>query len=246
MNIALILSGGTGTRLGGDIPKQYLLVNGKMVITYALDTFVHSSDIDAIQIVANPIWNQSILDELQLVGGNDKFLGFSCPGENRQLSIYNGLMDIKNYLQNNMGNDGAKEHYVMIHDAARPMISTTMISNCFTAVVGHDGVLPVLPMKDTVYESADGQHITSLLNRSKIFAGQAPEVFALDKYISANQKLIPERIMSINGSTEPAILDGMDITMIPGDEDNFKITTKADLTRFIEIVQGRAMRGEIL
>ena len=107
-----------------------------------------------------------------------------------------------------------------------------MISECFSAIEGHDGVLPVLPMKDTVYFSEEGKTIDSLLNRSQIFAGQAPEVFYLGSYYKANEALLPEKILSINGSTEPAILAGMDIVMIPGDEGNFKITTKADLERF--------------
>lgn len=63
-------------------------------------------------------------------------------------------------------------------------------------------------------------------------AGQAPELFRLGKYYEANLRLLPERIRHIHGSAEPAVLAGMDIAMIPGDEKNFKITTKADLERF--------------
>lgn len=68
------------------------------------------------------------------------------------------------------------------------------------------------------------------------FCGQAPELFLLGKYYEANRALLPERILQINGSTEPAVMAGMDIVMIPGDEGNFKITTKADLIRFQERV----------
>ena len=93
-------------------------------------------------------------------------------------------------------------------------------------------MLPVLPMKDTVYESENGKTIDSLLERSHIFAGQAPEVFRLEPYYEANRNLLPNRILEINGSTEPAIMAGMDVVMIEGDEDNFKITTMADLKRF--------------
>ena len=92
--------------------------------------------------------------------------------------------------------------------------------------------MPVLPMKDTVYTSLDGRKVTALLDRSTVYAGQAPEVFQIGRYFEANRKLLPEKILKINGSTEPAILDGMDIVMIPGEEGNFKITTGADLERF--------------
>ena len=98
-------------------------------------------------------------------------------------------------------------------------------------------MLPVLPMKDTVYLSSDGERVTALLNRNEIFAGQAPELFRFDKYYEANKRLLPNEILRINGSTEPAIMAGMNIAMIPGDENNFKITTQADLERFCEIVK---------
>ena len=99
-------------------------------------------------------------------------------------------------------------------------------------------MLPVLPMKDTVYESRDGKTISALLNRSQIYAGQAPEVFRLGAYYQANKRLLPDNILKINGSTEPAILAGLSIAMIPGDEDNFKVTTAADLERFRRLAEG--------
>ena len=87
-------------------------------------------------------------------------------------------------------------------------------------------------MKDTVYFSEDGKCISSLINREKVYAGQAPEVFRLVPYIKANEALLPTEILAVNGSTEPAIMAGMDIVMIPGDENNYKITTMADMKKF--------------
>lgn len=232
MTIALILSGGTGMRLGSDIPKQYIEVDGKPIIFYCLETLLLHPEIDGVQIVADPTWQQVILKELERVsaisGGLQKFRGFSVPGKTRQLSILNGLEDILSYA--------SKEDTVMIHDAARPCLSEQMLSCGLDAIKGHDGVLPVLPMKDTVYLSEDGKVVSSLLNRSRVFAGQAPEFFLLGKYYEANKSLLPEKILAINGSTEPAILAGLDVAMIPGEEGNFKITTKADLERFQQIV----------
>ena len=89
-------------------------------------------------------------------------------------------------------------------------------------------------MKDTVYYSNDGKKISRLLSRSNVLAGQAPEVFRFGRYMEANRILFPEEIFKINGSTEPAVLAGMDIVTIPGDEKNYKITTQEDLNRFCE------------
>ena len=137
-----------------------------------------------------------------------KFKGFSKPGENRQISILHGLEDIASYA--------GKDAVVVVHDAVRPCVRAELILECLDAVKMHDGVVPVMPMKDTVYESMDGKMISSLLNRECIFAGQAPEAFRLGKYLEANRRLWPERIMEMNGATEPAVMAGMDIAMISG------------------------------
>ncbi|MCM1106124.1 MAG: 2-C-methyl-D-erythritol 4-phosphate cytidylyltransferase [Blautia sp.] len=224
MNIALVLSGGTGTRLGGDIPKQYIEVGGRPVVAYCLETLAKSDKIDGIQMVADSGWHGLLTDTLEKLNAAEKFRGFSEPGENRQLSIWNGLNDIREYA-----GDG---DVVLVHDAARPLLTEEGLVKCLEGLRGHDGVMPVLPMKDTVYYSSDGRTVTKLLDRGCIYAGQAPEAFLLGKYYEANRQLMPHRILEIKGSTEPAIIFGLDIAMIPGDEGNFKITTQSDLAKF--------------
>lgn len=229
MNIALILSGGTGSRMDSDIPKQYIKIQGRPIISYCIERLSRHGEIHGIQIVAHAQWQDLIKECLQAGDLAGKFRGFSQPGANRQLSILHGLEDIRLYARHT--------DLILVHDAARPLVSQQMISDCIEAAEGHDGAVPVLPMKDTVYKSEDGKTISSLLNREQIFAGQAPEIFRLDAYYKANQRLLPEKILAINGSTEPAILAKMDMAMIPGDENNFKITTKADLLRFQKIME---------
>lgn len=233
MNIALLLSGGTGTRLGSDIPKQYIEVSGRPIFSYCLETLTFHPQIDAVQIVAAPMWQEEISkwekSSLDKSVWTEKFGGFSLPGENRQMSIFHGLEDIRKYAKDT--------DYILIHDAARPLLSMKQITDCLNGAAGHDGAMPVLPMKDTVYYSRNGHKVEELLDRGKIYAGQAPEVFVLGAYYRANSQLLPEKILKINGSTEPAIMAGLDIVMIPGDERNFKITTKGDLERFCEIIQ---------
>ena len=201
MNIAIILSGGTGTRLGADIPKQYIEVNGRTIISYCLECFEACDEIDAIQVVADPAWQETIAEERFA-----KIKGFSKPGETRQLSIVNGLEDVRKFAE--------EDDTVIIHDAARPLVSEELLKRIIVAAGEHQGAMPVLPMKDTVYYSKDGQSIDSLLERKCIFAGQAPEAFKLGAYYNANRKLSEDEMLKINGSTEPAILAGMDVVMV--------------------------------
>ncbi len=231
MNVAIVLAGGVGVRLGANVPKAFVPVCEKPLIIYCLERLDRDSHIDKIQIVAAEDWMSQVEEWTKEYGVAKKVVGYSIPGENRQLSIYNALVDLKG-----VASDG---DYVFVHDAARPVLSSDLIERSFAGMAGYDGVLPVLPMKDTVYLSHDGQQVDSLLNRSEIFAGQAPETFVYGKYLAANESLVKSgKIMDINGSTEPAIMAGMKMHLIPGDERNFKITTNEDLIRFTELVKG--------
>lgn len=226
MNTALILAGGTGSRFGGEIPKQYLEASGKPIIAYCLKTFAAHEKIDEIRIVADEEWHPFIQECAGMECGR-KLRGFSLPGKNRQLSIWNGLKDILQY--------GNEEDIVIVHDAARPLVSTRIISDCLETCKEYDGALTVIPVKDTVYYGRDGK-IESLLDRDRLMAGQAPEAFRLGAYYRANEMLLPDKILQINGSTEPAVLAGLHIGCVAGEERNFKITTREDLARLEQIV----------
>lgn len=231
MNYVVLLSGGTGTRVGLKIPKQYYIVNDRSVISYVIESIEKVREIDGYIIVASREWEDFISKEVDKHFPNGKFLGFANPGETRQLSIINGLVKI---------GDWAKEDdLIIIQDAARPNTSSKIYQQCITLSDGEDGAMPVLPMKDTVYMSKTGKKIDSLVNRDEIYAGQAPESFRYGKYFEANKRLSTEEIAKIKGSTEPAVMYGMNIKMFDGDEYNFKITTENDLKRFVDLQKER-------
>ncbi len=227
MNYAILLSGGTGTRIRSDIPKQYLRLGPHMMVTLSLKALLDCDDIDLVFVVCDRSWRDTIEYDAKAASLDIKRIeGFADPGMNRQGSILNGMKKIFDCC-----GDGTDADTVLVHDAARPFVSVSLLKACYSALPGHDGVMPVLPMKDTVYMSEDGVFVSSLLDRKTIFAGQAPELFLLKKYYDANIALSFDDIQKINGASEPAILSGMDIAMIPGDEANFKVTTDADLAR---------------
>ena len=231
MNVAIILAGGVGSRVQSEVPKQFVELSGQMMIMHSLAPFGESELVDNIQIVAAQEWREKIEDAIFEDPESEiaqKFLGFSEPGENRQMSIYHALVDI---AKNISGVDN-----VIVHDAARPFVTVENIDECLQALDAHEGAMPVLPMKDTVYFSRTGTRVDELLNRSCIYAGQAPEAFRFEKYLEANKALLPDKILLIRGSTEPAIMAGMDVAMIPGDQRNFKVTNDADLERAREIL----------
>ena len=241
----ILLSGGVGARLGASTPKQYIEVNGKSILEYTLNAVKAWKTMDSLIIVADKQWWVYIEDMVRRVfldkiketdayiqlSENFEFLGFAEPGKNRQLSIYNALLAIKDYMD--------KDAVVMIHDGVRPCLSSELIERCDDAMNlrnpdqgSSDGVMPYLEVKDTVYvKDADG-NISGMLDRGSLAAGQTPEFFDYGKYLKANEDLSEEDMLLIHGSTEPAVKAGMKIALVPGDEGNFKITTPEDLERF--------------
>ena len=221
LNRTVILAVGAGTRMGGCVPKQFINVNGKPLLQYSLEAVRDCECAGEVWIVAGEPWRGAVERMIKEAGISSRFRGFCDPGPERQVSVMNALTEL-------MKEETAENSYVMVHDGARPLVSGELIRRCFEAAAGRDGAVPVLPVRDTVYRMEDGR-LSGLLKRDQLAAGQAPEVFRLKPYYDANLALMPDQIMRIRGSAEPAVLAGMDIVVIPADERNIKITTQEDL-----------------
>lgn len=229
MNTAIILAGGVGSRMGADRPKQFLMVQDKPVISYCFDIFQKHIAIDNIVVVVNDKW-KNFVKEYADKYGIDKICGYAPAGETRQHSIYNGLKCVQK--------TAAGTDIVIIHDAARPLVSDEIITECIKGATEFDGAMPVISVKDTVYQSKDGKTIDKLLKRSELFAGQAPESFKFEKYLEIHNSVSDEEIGATAGSSEIAYRHGMEITMVKGSERNLKITTVEDLETFETILKG--------
>lgn len=228
MNIAIILSGGVGSRMGSDIPKQYIDVAGKPVLHYCLKTFFNHPRIDAVVIGVAEEWADFVHATVQSLCPHQPVF-YAPPGETRQYSIYNALKVAAAVSQ-------SADDLVIVHDGARPLVSAELISRCLDGCREADGVMPVVAVKDTTYLSEDGKHIKALLDRSQLWAGQAPEAFRLNRYLAAHEQMTREELLTINGSTELAYKAGLDCQMVAGDPMNFKITTPEDLESFRTII----------
>lgn len=228
MNIAIILAGGVGLRMKTSCPKQYILVDGKPIITYCLETFEKHEDIDKIIIVVSEEWKQYV-EECVEKYKITKVCGYASAGKTRQQSIYNGLKFIYENVKDT--------NICIIHDAIRPLVSKEIISDCIIGATEEDGAMPVVSIKDTVYQSTDGKNIDNLLKRAELFAGQAPESFNFKKYFDIHNTVNEEEIKNTTGSSEIAFRYGMKIRLIKGSEKNIKITTIDDLKTFETIIK---------
>lgn len=229
MNIAIILSGGQGCRMGADVPKQYIEIDGRPVIAWCLETFVKHSAIDALIIVLDPQW-QTFVSSLPVLSGFDKPIYYAHSGDTRQQSIYNGLKRAKEC-------GTADEDVVIIHDAARPSVSVRVIDDVIRTCSICDGAIPVLQVTDTVYLCSDGVSLSGLLSRDTLFAGQTPEAFRFGKYLRIHESLPQEDWRTLKGSSEIAYRGGLKIRLVSGDKSNFKLTDPDDLKRFAITLQ---------
>lgn len=227
MNIAVILSGGSGSRMGTSTPKQYLIVKGKPVIEYAIDVFLNHGLIDILVICASNEWIQFI-DKIVRKLDSHKQVFYAESGSTRQGSIINAFKVVKELVVSD-------EDVVLIHEAARPLLSKELITRCLDAMSEADAVLPVVPVKNTTYLSSDGKSIDSLLNRSQLWSGQAPEVFRFGRYYSIIQN--NKNLLTLTGGTEAAFRAGLKCVLVEGEEKNFKITTQKDLVCFEAILE---------
>jgi len=168
MNIAIILAGGIGQRMGADVPKQFIVVDGKAIMTYCLRTFENHQEIDKILIVCDPMWRDFVDKEIKRENIT-KFAGYADPGKTRQHSTMNGLDKCVDLA--------TEDTIVSVHDSVRPLIPTEVISETIKAAKETGSSFPTVGIKDTIFYSEDGKTISSLIDRSKIMSGQNPESF---------------------------------------------------------------------
>lgn len=221
MNIALVLSGGIGARMGLEIPKQYQVIASKPVLIHTLEQFERFPEISGVVAVASSEWEDQIL-EWKTIYGLSKLKKIAPAGPDRQQSIRNGLIAAKSMMESNSGG-------VIIQDAARPLTSQDLLIRLIQGLEAAPAVMPVLPITDTIYTSRDGERVDGLLDRSTLFAGQAPEAFDYWAYTKLYEEAPVEILSSMSGSCQLPYSKDWKVKMIPGDPDNLKITYASDL-----------------
>ena len=222
MNIVLVLSGGTGARMGTNIPKQYHILAAKPVIVHTLEQFQQCLAVDAVFAVASTEWKSQILQwksEFSL----KKLLDVVPGGPNRQLSIRNGVIAAEPYVDSN------EVSGVIIQDAVRPLTSVELLNRLIAGLQEAPCVMPVLPVTDTTYTSRDGQWVDGLLDRPALYGGQAPEAFHYRQYMQLYRDTPEEILCAMSGSCQLPYSQGWKVKMIPGEKKNIKITYPLDL-----------------
>lgn len=231
MNIALIIAGGVGQRMGQDIPKQFINVDNIPVIVYTMAAFQKHPEIDAIEIVCVDGWHE-VLYAYAKQFGISKLENVVSGGKNGQDSIRNGLYDI------------AKRHnddkdLVLIHDAIRPLLSEEIISDNIRVCKEHGNAITVIPCNAAMLKTYDGIQSETQVPRDNLKETQTPQTFFLKDIIAAHKEALEKGIVASVASCTMYIELGRKLYMCKGSEKNIKLTTVEDVEIFKALLNAK-------
>jgi 2-C-methyl-D-erythritol 4-phosphate cytidylyltransferase len=217
MNAAVIVAGGSGSRMKSSVKKQYLDLGGRPVVAHTLMAFDACSIIDRIILVVPEddvdYCRTDIVAPLTLAHDVHVLAG----GPQRQASVSNGLAAMD-----------ASDGIVMIHDGVRPFVRLSLLNACLEGVRTTGACIPAIPASDTLKRVDENGVILKTLDRRQIMLAQTPQTFSIGLIRSAHQLAI-ERGFIATDDASIAEFAGKTVTVVPGDRMNIKITTPEDL-----------------
>lgn len=223
MTVALLTASGQGTRMGQDIPKQFLHVKDKPVIIYTLERFQNNPLIDAIVLVTLPNWF-GFVEAYARQFNITKLKWIVAGGETGQESIRNGLDAI--------AKDCPGSTVVMVHDGNRPMVDNNIISDSLAVFKKYGSAVAVIPCTEAIFKSEDGKTSTVSIPREALLRTQTPHTYTLEKLLWAHQQAQEKGITNSVASCTLMHALGETIYFSRGSEKNFKLTTLDDMEIF--------------
>lgn len=210
---ALIPAAGFGARMGHELPKQYLPLNGRPMLYYALNTLCACPEISTVFVVLSP--NDQLFHSFDWSDFGDKLQALYCGGNTRAQTVQNGLL----------ASELEPDDWVLVHDAARPCLAATHLSSLINELrddpVG--GILAV-PVADTLKRSDGLQRVLCTENREHLWQAQTPQMFRAGLLATAlgQCSLVTDEASAIEAM-------GLEPRLVEGDSSNFKVTYPQDL-----------------
>ena len=218
---AIVLAGGKGKRMGSKTQKQYLMIQGKPLIYYALHQFEESKIIDDMILVVGDGQQDYVRENIVEAYGFSKVKKIVTGGAERYDSVYAGIQALE---------DTNEEEYVFIHDSARPFVDEEILERAYASVMEHKACVVGMPSKDTVKLADEGGFASVTPDRSRVWIIQTPQVFEKGLIKEAYTRLM-------QGDTAGVTDDAMvvektlkhPVKLVEGSYENIKVTTPEDL-----------------
>lgn len=218
--VALVLAAGRGERMDDPTPKALLTFAGSTIVAHAVERATASPLVTGVVVVAPPGWEEAVGRLVRAHAVDAVVTG----GPTRQASVVAGLAAVP-----------ADAERVICHDAARPLASSALFTRTLEALEGWDGVVPVLPLVDTVKRVLDGT-IEGTEPRGALALAQTPQAFAAAALRGAHERAVRD---GFDGTDDAVLLEraGYRVRAIEGERTNLKITTAEDV-RLAEALAG--------
>lgn len=227
---AIVLAAGTGKRMQSAVAKQYMLLNEKPVIWYALQAFEESEIIDAVILVVGEseitYCQQKIVEKYSF----SKVQAVIRGGAERYLSVWEGLCYIKRQQQDR------EQGYVFIHDGARPFVNEQILQNTYAAAQKYGACVAGMPVKDTIKIVDDGEFAVQTPIRRTVWAVQTPQVFEQKLIMEAYSVLISQleklKEQGIEITDDAMVVENMlhkKVKLVKASYENIKLTTPEDM-----------------
>ena len=222
---AIIVAAGSGVRMNAGRPKQYLTIAGRPVLNHTLQKFLDCRQVDVIYLVVPKAdfgyCRENILPPvdpgkpIRLIGG----------GAARQHSVYKGLAAVEE-----------KNGLVIIHDGVRPLVQTSLISDCILQAQETGACIAGIPVYDTIKRAGDSGDIEETVERKGLWLAQTPQVFRYGLIRKAHDRAIVE---GYTGTDDAILVEriGNPVKIITGSKTNIKITTREDLAMAASLLQ---------
>lgn len=210
---AVIVAGGTGTRMGSAIPKQFLMLHDKPVLYYTIRTFLNAFDDLRIVLVLPEEYidmGREIIDAYF----DDNRVQITAGGETRFHSVQNGLRLV------------GKDAVVFVHDAVRCLVTIDLIHRCYENALETGSAVPAIRVRDSVRQLNEEENTNEVMDRSRVVLVQTPQTFHSRILLPAFEIDYKERF-----TDEATVVEafGLKVSLVPGDETNIKITRPVDL-----------------
>ncbi len=231
---AVVLAAGAGKRMQSNVAKQYLLLNEKPVLWYALHVFEESSIIDQVILVVGkgeiPYCREEIVEKY----GFQKVSYVIEGGAERYLSVWEALKVIRK--QYGSEQSGREQEVVFIHDGARPFVTEGILWDTYEAALQYGACVTGMPVKDTIKISNENGFAVQTPNRKNVWQVQTPQVFVADLIIDAYGQLMEKldqiKEAGIEITDDAMVVETMKskpVKLVKGSYENIKITTPEDM-----------------
>jgi len=227
--VAVLLAGGSGTRIGSDAPKQLLEIGGRTVLEHGLRTFHAHPDVDAITIVMAEDHLDAALAIVKMGGYDDKVTAVVPGGLTRSDSTVAALATL-----------GDNPCLVLVHDAARPLVTARIISDCFESLASYPVVNVAIESADTIVAVDTDGRVRDTLDRSLLRRVQTPQGFRSEVLREAYALAArdPHFTATDDCGVVMRYLPDQPVVVVPGDERNLKVTTPVDLQVVAALLAG--------